>query len=134
MPLHVWPQVPTLCLEIILMTKYLEDNPKPYGLISFELCTLLARKNANSPCIPHHTIDFFIYVFVTDAHSRVILVQNYIQKQKSDMLPAVICWFKVNNGNTQAMCTNLFKVNNKDTRTTLLSLEIFHILFWYFHC
>ena len=73
------------------MTKYLEDNPKLYGLISFELCTLLARKNANSPCILHHTIDFFIYLFVADAHSRVILVENYIQKQKSDMLPAGIC-------------------------------------------
>ena len=43
---------------------------------------------------------------------------------------------KVNNGNNRAICEILFKVNNKDTRTTSISLPPENVrkflVFWHF--
>ena len=55
--------------------------------------------------------------------------------------PAGIYFFKVNKGNRKTMW-KLFRVHNKDTRTTadvvleslLLTLNKFYTLFWSFHC
>ena len=45
--------------------------------------------------------------------------------------PANIQLFKVNNRNTRKRCENMFKVYNKDTRTTL---NIFHTFVQSFYC
>ena len=71
-------------------------------------------------------------------------------------VPVTICLLKVNNWNTEKKMWNMFKFNNKDTRTTswsvsrklltafnihyvilvslLLTLNIFHIFFYCFYC
>ena len=51
----------------------------------------------------------------------------FMMSSHLNCIPAEIYLFKGNNGNKRTMCS-LFKVNNKDTRATSLTL------FWCLHC
>ena len=72
-----------------------------------------------------------------------VFILDFNQEIKREH-PANIYLLKVINRNTRKKERNMFKVNNRNTRTTscrsgvlvflLLTLNIFHTFFWCFYC